>query len=258
MFGVVPRVIWERLEPPDPVDATVPLATRPLLIEGAACGPILVEPGIGRRWNEKARQIFKINNSRDVVQDLEQFGVGPASIRIVILTHFHLDHAGAAVESSPEGGCRPVFPHARHLAHQSEIDACLSGEGVRRASYRAEDARTLLQFNLLDAFTESELHVTPEITIHTLGGHSDGVSIVMIRDGGQTVCFWSDVVPTRNHVNPFYVMAFDANAEKSYHVRRPWIERAVAERWINALYHDPKMDFAQFTRNGDRWLAEEP
>lgn len=255
MFGVVPRVLWEKLEPPDPVDHTVPLATRGLLIEGAAGGPILIEPGIGDRWSEKSRSIFKINDSRNINNSLRGLGLAPEDVRTVILTHFHLDHAGAAVTTDTFGACAPRFTRARHVVAKIELDACLCGEGARRASYRSDDASTLRTAGLLDTFDGAALEVAPGIVVHRVGGHSPGVCIVTINDGGRTVCFWSDVVPTRNHIHPFYIMAYDADAEESYRVRRPWIERAVSEKWVNCLYHDPSLDFVRFEREGERFFA---
>jgi glyoxylase-like metal-dependent hydrolase (beta-lactamase superfamily II) len=255
MFGVVPRVIWQALEPPDPEDHTVPLATRPLLIEGAACGPIVLEPGIGGAWDVKRKRIHRIADAPTVEASLADAGLSADDVRVVLLTHFHWDHAGASVKEDSNGRLTPVFPRARHVVPRVELDACLARDGLRRASYRAEIAETLAGAGLLDPFEGDALDVAPGVRLHRLGGHSDGVCVATIEDGGEVLAFWSDVVPTRHHVNPLYIMAYDQNAERSHAVRRPWIERAAAEGWINALYHDPLHGFVRFTRAIDRWGA---
>ena len=107
MFGVVPRVLWEKLEPPDPKDHTVSLATRPILIEGAACGPILVEPGIGGRWEAKPKAIYRIADAPTVEGSLREAGLAAGDVRVVVLTHFHWDHAGAAVTKDRSGAAIP-------------------------------------------------------------------------------------------------------------------------------------------------------
>src|SRR4030095_5336924 len=242
MFGVGPRVLWSRLEPPDPTDNTVPIATRPLLIEGAPYGPIVVEPGLGGDFSAKGKAIYRVDDASTVVASLAARGLQPDDVRVVVLTHLHWDHAGAAVTGEDDRAV-PQFPNARHVVPQIEVDACLAGDSVRRASYRASVARALLDRDLVDAFTEAIRVVAPGIAMHGLGGHSEGVCVVTVESGGRTLCFWADVVPTRNHVNPFYVMAYDLDAGASYAVRRPWIERAAREAWINALYHDPVAPF---------------
>jgi glyoxylase-like metal-dependent hydrolase (beta-lactamase superfamily II) len=253
MFGVVPRVLWERLEPADPADHTIPLATRPLLIEGAPCGPIVVEPGFGSNYNEKAARNYRIGETYTIQRSLTECGVDPADVRLVALTHLHFDHCGAAITTGGNGERAPLFPRATHWVPQVEIDVCLRGDSLRAPSYDPAAARTLQEAGLLEGFSEAERSMAPGITIHRLGGHSDGVCIVTIADAGRVLCFWSDVVPTRHHVHPRTIMAYDLNAEASFAVRKPWIERACAEHWINALYHDPVCGFVQFTHESGKW-----
>jgi len=256
MFGVVPRALWQKLEPADPADHTIPLATRPLLIEGAECGPIVVEPGIGGRWDAKSKRIYRIEEKPTIAESLAERGLSPDDIRVVVLTHLHWDHAGAATIDDGHGRAIPQFRRARHVVPRVELEVCLSGDSLRRASYRKEDATALLDAALLDPFDGAELEVAPGVTVHSVGGHSDGVCVVTVDGGGQRACFWSDVVPTRNHVHPLYLMAYDLNAAKSYEVRKPLIERAESERWINALYHDPLHAWVTFARDGEKWRAE--
>ena len=60
-----------------------------------------------------------------------------------------------------------------------------------------------------------------------------------LEEDGQTACFWSDIVPTKNHVHRPFIMAYDMNAALSYEVRGPWIERATDEGWICMLLSRP-------------------
>ena len=64
MFGVVPRVLWERKIPPDDRNR-VGLALRALLIEEVdGKRKILVDTGIGHKWNEKHADIYGIDHSQ--------------------------------------------------------------------------------------------------------------------------------------------------------------------------------------------------
>lgn len=251
MFGVVPRVLWEKLTPVNP-DHTIPLATTPYLVEDGE-HRIVIEPGIGRRWGEKERQRFHIRHAdgHDLIESLHAAGVEPWQVSHCLMTHLHWDHAGAAVG---EDG-RPVFPNAKHWTPESELEACLAQDHLRRASYRLDDVEPLRQAGLLHTF-EGLVEPVEGVRMVELGGHSDGVSVVLIQDGDGTACFWADVVPTRHHVPIPFIMAYDQNAEKSFGVRGEWIPRAATKGWVNLLYHDVDHAIGRFVFDGKRYGFE--
>ncbi|MCX8229306.1 MAG: MBL fold metallo-hydrolase [Planctomycetota bacterium] len=247
MFGVVPRAIWEKMTPVNE-DHTIPLATRPFLFEkGDAV--ILVEPGIGRRWSEKAKAMFHFDyaDGHDVLESLAHVGRQPEEVTHVLMSHGHWDHIGALCD---EQGV-PNFPNAQHWMAESEKEAALHADHLRRASYRAEDLQPVMDAGLLHTF-QGEVTILPGLRIVELGGHSDGVSLILLEEAGETACFWSDVVPTGNHVHRPFIMAYDMNAEKSYAVRGPWVERAIKENWLCLLYHDAEDAFGRFFMDGRR------
>jgi len=250
MFGVVPRVLWERLTPVHE-DHTIPLATNPFLFDDGE-HRVVVEPGIGRRWNDKERAMFHIDHSEgcDLVESLRAAGVEPEQVTHCLMSHCHWDHIGAACDL----GGQPVFPKARYLAPESEIRACLEPSPLRRASYRAEDLRPILDAGLLEGF-HGAVEVLPGLRMVEVGGHSDGTSLILLEDCGATACFWADVVPTRHHVHLPFIMAYDQNAARSYEVRSEWIPRAVEEAWWCLLYHDPEYPIVRFDRVGRRYQA---
>jgi len=248
MFGVVPRVLWEKLTPVN-ADHTIPLATTPYLVEDGEAR-IVIEPGIGRRWNEKERRMFHIEHPPGfgLPESLRAAGVEPETVTHCLMTHLHWDHIGAAV--GPDG--RPVLSNAAHWTPAIERKVAAARDSLRRASYRVEDFEPLEEAGLLHTF-EGSVEPVPGIEMLELGGHSDGVSIVHIRDGGATACFWADVVPTANHVHLPFIMAYDLDARKSFAVRSEWIPRAAREGWINLLYHDPATPIGTFAFDGRRY-----
>ncbi len=248
MFGVVPRVLWERLTPVNP-DHTIPLATNPFLLDDGE-HRIVVEPGIGRRWSEKERAMFHIEHDGgwELTASLREAGVAPEEVTHCLMSHCHWDHIGAAC--GPDG--RPVFPNAEHWTPEVEKEAALDPGHMRRASYRREDLQPILDAGLLRTF-QGECAPLPGVRMVEVGGHSDGVSLVLVEDGGEKACFWADVVPTRNHVHLPFIMAYDMNAARSWTVRSEWIPRAVAEGWTCLLYHDPVTPIGRFVREGRRY-----
>jgi glyoxylase-like metal-dependent hydrolase (beta-lactamase superfamily II) len=251
MFGVVPRGMWQRLTPVNE-DHTIPLATNPFLIEGHGVR-IVIEPGMGLRWGERQKSMFHIDHTEghELCTSLRAAGVEPEQVTHCLMSHCHFDHIGAACDADGE----PVFAHAQHWTAQIEKEATLAPEHLRKASYRLEDLQPLMDANLLHTF-QGQHEIVPGVTMIELKGHSEGVSIIKIESQGQTAVFWSDVVPTRNHVHLPFIMAYDLNAGDSWEVRKEWIPRASEEGWIALLYHDPIAPIGKFGFDGKRYTFE--
>ena len=96
----------------------------------------------------------------------------------------------------------------------------------------------------------------PGLTLHVLGGHSDGVSVVTLEDAGETAIFWSDVVPTTHHVQPPYIMAYDIDVVRSFEVRSEWLARAADGGWTGLFYHDEEHAFGRVRRDGERYTVD--
>ncbi len=236
MFGVVPRAIWKSWTPVLE-NHTVPLATTPFLVEDGL-NKILIEPGLGARWSDKQVKMFSMDFSdgKDLLISLKEIGVQPEEITHCLMSHCHWDHVGAACGADG----KPVFPNAIHWTPKVEAENCQDSSHFRRASYRLEDIQPLQEAGLLQTF-EGFTEVLPGISMHQLGGHSDGASVIVFHDkeADAKACFWGDVVPTRNHVHLPVIMAYDMNAERSFEVRKQWIPLASKEDWVCLLFHDP-------------------
>ena len=255
MWGVVPANLWRKMTPPAE-DNTILLALNCFLVEKGQ-HKILIEGGVGDRWAEKHIAMYHIDRARTIDESLRLAGVQPEEITHAIASHCHWDHIGAWVRHE-YGDLRPRFPNAHHFAPQIEIDAVLNPDPVRKASYRTEDLKAVLDAGLLQGFSDGE-EIVPGITGHVLGGHSSGVSVLRV-DGGaadQQAIFWADVVPTTHHIQPPYIMAYDLNAELSYNVRSEWIQKACEGRWVGLFYHDPEIPFARITSEGRRYGLQE-
>ena len=121
MFGSAPRVLWQKLLPPDAAHR-IPLALRVLLLRHISGQPVvLVDTGIGDKFDERFARMFAIENLESgsgkppLEAALDTVGVCPEEVTHVILTHLHFDHAGG-VSWRSKGSVRPTFPRAEHLS----------------------------------------------------------------------------------------------------------------------------------------------
>ena len=138
-----------------------------------------------------------------------------------------------------------------------EIQRALRQRGPRAASYRAENVEALLAHGLLEAY-RGECELLGGLSAHEVGGHSPGVSLIVLDAGGKgpSAVFWTDVLPTRHHVQPAYIMAYDVDVDRSFEQRSRWIERACALGWIGLFYHDVDTAFGRIVRAGERYAVE--
>jgi glyoxylase-like metal-dependent hydrolase (beta-lactamase superfamily II) len=254
MWGVVPKAMWSRWTPAA-YDNTILIAMRPFLVERGA-EKIVIELGVGNRWDPKWRKIYAIQPTATLEGTLREAGVQPEEVTHVIASHCHWDHFGSAIVE--RGGEHvPLFANARHYAPAIEIHMAKHADHARQGSYRAEDVAPLEALGLLEGY-EGSVEPVPGIRAHVLGGHSDGVAVITIGEDepGDTAIFWSDVVPTTHHIQPPYIMAFDIDVVRSFEVRSEWLARAAEEGWIGLFYHDVDEAFGRVREADGRYVFE--
>ncbi|MBK9156076.1 MAG: MBL fold metallo-hydrolase [Chloracidobacterium sp.] len=226
MFGVVPRVVWERVCPPDEKNR-VRLNMNCVYIDTGK-EKILIETGIGEKWSAKKIEMYGIRRERPFAQSVfELTGCRPEDITVVINTHLHFDHAGGNTifqSSTPyEGGVdaagsavdedvpeqpRPQFPNARYLVSKSELEHAEAPHERDRASYVPENWQPLQESGQLKLMPD-EYEPVPGLKLQTERGHSETMQTWRLDRGGKTMYGFADLVPTRHHLDPAWVMGYD-------------------------------------------------
>ena len=236
MFGVVPRALWQRLHPPDERNR-IAMVTRLLLIEGRG-RRILVDTGLGERWEDRARDIFGIEPVEGgVVARLRSLGIAPEQVTDVILTHLHFDHVAGTVRQTGSG-LELTFPHALHHVQRLHWEWAWAPSAKDAGSFRRDDFALLGEtegaLHLLDG--DSELH--PGLSLVSLDGHTRGMQAVRIAGGDEVLLFPSDLLPTAAHLRFPYIMAYDNEPLRTLEEKQRWLARAAAGNWVIALQHD--------------------
>jgi glyoxylase-like metal-dependent hydrolase (beta-lactamase superfamily II) len=273
MFGVVPRPLWERTNPPDERNR-IRLALRPLLVVTGK-ERILVDTGIGDKWDARNTDIYCIEHTDTIEASLARAGFRPEDVTRVVLTHLHFDHAGGATKIGPDGKPVPRFPNARYYVQRKEWELALNPNRRSRAAYLPENFLPLQetgQLELVDG--NSELVFGLELVL--TGGHTPGHQIVTITDKSEVrnqkpefkvaepgkrtansghlipgsldrlipvlAVFWGDLIPTRSHIATPYIMGYDLLPLETMEQKEKLVQQAVAGQWLSFLEHDP--DFA--------------
>lgn len=255
MFGVVPRPLWEKTNPPDERNR-IALAARALLLRGNG-RTVLIDTGNGSKFNEKLTSIYKINaTGSDLVSSLARRGVTPADVTDVILTHLHFDHAGGATTRAG-GEVVPAFPRARYCVQREHWLAAQKPTERDTASFFPEDFVPLLRQGILD-FTEGEGEIIPGVSVRLVHGHTAALQCPLISDGTTTVLYCADLVPTTSHVPLPWIMAYDLRPLVTLEEKRRLLGLAVDAGWILFFEHDPSLVAARLTRTEKGIVLGEP
>jgi glyoxylase-like metal-dependent hydrolase (beta-lactamase superfamily II) len=256
MWGVVPKVLWERMTPPLE-DNTILLAARPYLARRDDGLTVVVEGGMGTRWNDKQRAMYHVDATWSLGSSLAAVGVGPEDVDHVVASHCHFDHIGALVVLE-DGELRPLFPRALHHFPRKELAAARVPAHPRRASYRLDDFEPIERSGRL-VLTEGEGQLFDgSVTLTEVGGHSEGMTVIRFHAEGEgpDAVFWGDLVPTTHHVQPPYIMAYDVDVPRSFAMRTEWLARWADEGLVGLSYHDPDRPFTTLVRDGKRFVAQ--
>jgi glyoxylase-like metal-dependent hydrolase (beta-lactamase superfamily II) len=253
MFGVVPRVVWERTDPPDEKNR-VRLALNVALIESGG-KRVLVDTGVGDKWGEREREIYRIDRSSSLLAGLASLGVRPEDIDIVINTHLHFDHAGGNTRAI-EGRVVPTFPRARYVVQLGEWEDATRPHERSRASYLDENYVPLAEARQLHT-VQGEVEVAPGVRVVPVGGHTAYHQMVVVESEGQTLAIPTDLVPTASHLPLPFIMGYDLFPVGTLEAKRRILGRAFEERWRLLFYHDPRVQVATIRKQRERYVLAE-
>ncbi len=254
MFGVVPKVLWEKKAPPDDANR-ISLNSNSLLIEtGGAL--VLVEPGMGSKYDAKQREIYGPRGG-EAVTALGAMGVAPGEIDIVVLTHLHLDHAGGCTVLDAGGRAVPAFENARVMVQRLEWEAATAPHPWTRGSYRTEDFEPLAGSGLLELL-DGDTDVAPGLRVELTGGHTAGHQVVRISSSGEEALFIGDIVPTMAHLKLNWLMAWDIDPVEVYGRKAALLEQCADRRALLLTAHDPELSACRLRRAGrDAYAVED-
>jgi len=247
MFGIIPRVLWEGLSPPDERHR-IRLQTNCLLLEREGVR-VLVETGYGNKFPEKERDQFALED-RSIIDALAERGLEPDAIDHVIVTHLHFDHAGGLTRSDEPGGpARPTFPRASIHVQRQEWEDARANRSTMNRTYLREHLDPVADRVVL---LEGEGEILPGLWTGPAVGHTWGQQAIVADTPAGTVLFPGDVMPTRHHAGLAWNMAYDMLPHENMATKRRLLERAASEGWRIVIDHEPDEPIVRVAADADR------
>ena len=243
-FSVVPKTLWSRKLQPDD-NNLVPSGLNSVLIRTEGKN-ILIETGVGNKLPEKMAQIYGM--PAQLLDSLHAAGLAPEDIDIVINSHLHFDHCGWNTVRR-NGTVTPTFPNAKYYAQQGEWEH--AHEDQRDSvSFFTENYDPLVASGQMELLRGSA-EIIPGISVEVFPGHTRDMQAIFVRGGGKTACYISDLIPTSNHLDLYWLMSFDLYPVQSVESRKRFYSRAIPENWLIMFTHDHKIPWA-YLKQDDR------
>lgn len=253
MFGVVPKVFWEKTNPADEKNR-IKLALRTLLVKTGK-ELVLIDTGIGDKFQDKFKDIYKVDKTYAIEKSLKESGVKPEDINIVINTHLHFDHCGGNTRINNWGEVVPKFPNALYYIQEDEWKYACNPDIRSKASYLNENYEPLEKSGNLKLIN-GDLKIIQGIEVIKTAGHTPGHQIVLMQSDDKTAVYWGDLIPTASHLNIPYVMGYDLFPLTTINWKEKLLPRALKEKWLMLFEHDPTENFCYLKQEQNRWGCE--
>ena len=242
LFGRVPRVLWERLLPPDHLNR-VPCSLNSVLLETEA-GLMLIETGYGDKLSEKMVRNFALERPVGTLLDqLAKLGLTPEDIKVVVNTHLHADHCGWNTCRLPDGRAVPTFPNARYILQKTEWEAAIHPNELLAATYLEENIQPLKDAGVLDLI-DGDLALTPHVRVVLTPGHTAAHQSVWIESGASgsesAALFSGDAIVNGIHLERIaWIPAVDDLPLVSLETKKKIIEESLRRQAHLIVTHQP-------------------
>jgi glyoxylase-like metal-dependent hydrolase (beta-lactamase superfamily II) len=253
MFGVVPKVFWDKKSPPDEKNR-IRLRANSLLVR-AHGKTIVIETGNGTKWDQKQRAIYAVQEGDPLVDSLAENGVQPHEVDLVINTHLHFDHAGGNTRIE-KGRAVPAFPNARYVLQRSELAHATAPTERDRASYFPDNFVPLEAAGKLSLIGDDRV-IAPGVELIRTPGHNADMMCVRLHGGGKVAFLFDDLIPMTPHLSLPWIMGYDLYPLQTLENKRKWIPQVVQGEWLALFVHDPLVP-AAYLRERDGKIEVEP
>jgi len=259
MFGVVPKTIWNKINPSDE-NNLCSWALRCLLIEDGN-RLILVDNGNGDKQDAKFFSHYYLHGNDTLEKSLAKHGFHRDDITDVFLTHLHFDHCGGSIVREGER-LVPAFKNATYWSNEEHWDWAVHPNDREKASFLKENILPIqesgqLKFIDVAGFSDNKLGSTSfseNISVRFVRGHTEAMMLPQVKYKDKTIVFMADLLPSSGHIPIPYVMAYDMFPLTTLQEKKSFLIESVENDYILFFEHDPKIECCdlQMTEKGIR------
>ena len=263
MFGTVPKVLWQKSNPPDSQNKIL-MEARALLLKSKDRN-ILIDTGngadfvlkYGEKLGSKFKEMYNVDDSGPtLLKSLQQYGLTAPDITDVILTHLHFDHAGGAT-TEVRGELAPTFPRARYYIQKANLQTAQNPNRREKASYYKANFEPLIKHNVLTILDGEKNEILPQISVKISDGHTVGHQNVIVEDQTQRLIYCGDVIPTSSHVRLAWVMGYDLNPLMIIEEKEKLLQLSQNKKTYYYFEHDPYCDMATVEADKEDFKVQE-
>lgn len=258
MFGVVPKVLWNKTNPADG-NNLIDIAARCLLIEDGD-RLILIDTGMGNKQSEKFFSYYSLWGDDSLEKSLLVQGFHPDDVTDVFVTHLHFDHCGGVVKwNNARSGYEMQFKNAKVWSNENHWNWATEPNAREKASFLKENILPIQEAGHLHFIKRSgetyQKNTELGFGVLFVDGHTEKQMIPMIDYKGKTIVFMADLLPTVGHLPLPYVMGYDTRPLLTLDEKKLFLNNAADNGWYLFLEHDAHHELitVQHTEKGVRF-----
>ena len=243
MFGVVPKVLWQKTNPADK-NNLIDMSLRCMLIEEGD-RLILIDNGTGYKQSEKFFSYYFPFGDENLDSSLVKNGFHRDDITDVFLTHLHFDHCGGSIQwNKDRTGYEPAFKNARFWTNKDHWKWATEPNPREKASFLKENINPIESSGQLNyvSLPEKDFLNKSELGFDILfaDGHTEKQMIPHINYQDKTLVFMADLLPTVGHIPLPYVMGYDTRPLITMDEKAKFLQQAADNNYYLFFEHDAK------------------
>jgi len=185
------------------------------------------------------KELFSLEGNGSLLESLEEAGVGPGDVDMVLFTHLHVEHMGGALDSRDV-----VFPNASFLVQNGEWEAASRTSALTMGAYSRRDLE-ILEASGRVIRIDGDAEPLRDVRLVVTGGHTRFHQIVLVGSGKNRIMLPGDLLPSTYHFRLPCIAAVDLNREDSFRQKSRWMKEASDQKWVTTLYHEAGLPAGQ-------------
>ena len=252
MFGVVPKIIWQKTNPADS-NNLIDMSMRCMLIEDGK-RLILIDTGLGSKQSDKFFGYYHLFGNFSLESSLAKRGFHRDDITDVFLTHLHFDHCGGVIEwNSQKNLLQPAFKNAKFWSNDNHWKWASEPNPREKASFLKENINPIRESGQLNFITNNSLEQIG-FNVLFMDGHTEKQMLPKLCYQGKIIIFMADLLPTIGHIPLPYVMGYDTRPLLTIKEKAIFLNEAADNNYYLFLEHDAYNEICtvQHTEKGVR------